>query len=197
MGPTLAQNQNRRTARVSEDDRLRKAIARNRAKQARKPLPTNSRLNTRKLGATALPNSAPTRLSVGRVGHTTMTSSASPATNRAPSMISYGQQTKDTWKDKFYKYGYYSLWIFCLFLLIRLFIADRGIIEYYGLQSTMMNKIQVQKDIIESNKELLVEIGKIKNSNTYQKHIIRDRLGLIARNEYLILFSEETLSLAN
>ena len=119
MGPTLAQNQNRRTARVSEDDRLRKAIARNRAKQARKPLPTNSRLNTRKLGATALPNSAPTRLSVGRVGHTTMTSSASPATNRAPSMISYGQQTKDTWKDKFYKYGYYSLWIFCLFLLVK------------------------------------------------------------------------------
>ncbi len=196
MGPTLAQNGSHRSVRMSEDDRLRKAIARNRAKQARKTTSPNSRLNTRRIGTTSLPNSAPTRLSVGRVGQTTMTSSA-PSVARAPSMISYGQQKKATWKEKLYKYGYYSLWIFCLFLLIRLFIAERGIIEYYGLQSTMMNKIQVQKDIIKSNKELLVEIGKIKNSNIYQKHIIRDRLGLIARNEYLILFSEEPLSLAN
>lgn len=228
LGPFLSRNELRRktpnTNTVGED-RLKKAIERNRIKQAKRNS-QNSKLGTRTLSGTnsshetsstfrnkireaplssqgrnlpkPLKTNTPrgTRLSVGNSNNTKMTLPRSLASTRAPSMINYRGQREST-KNKIYKYAYYALWLFCLFLLLRLFFAERGVVEYYSQQSRLMEKIHLQKSILEENKALSEEMKRIKYNNAYQKRIVRNRLGLIAKNEFLILFSEDSQDFPN
>ncbi len=83
-------------------------------------------------------------------------------------------------------------WLICVALVLRLFFMESGVIDYY-----QMNQVLEQKDndlisLRQENAELIREIHKIKTSPAYQKKLARDHLGVLAKDEYLVLFSRES-----
>jgi len=97
------------------------------------------------------------------------------------------EKSKSFWANIFI----YAGWAFCFFLALRMSFAERGAWEYYRrhqvLDSRMelLNSVKMQNDTIKSEIELL------QNDKNYQKKIIRDTLGFISDDEYLVLFPEE------
>lgn len=82
-------------------------------------------------------------------------------------------------------------WMICLGVFLRLIFMDRGVAHYYGMQDTLTEKKQELARVIEENRELVSEIHKIKVSPSYQRKLAREHLGVIAQDEYLILFAED------
>lgn len=82
-------------------------------------------------------------------------------------------------------------WIFCLILLGRLVFSERGMIDFYKFEKRLEKRKTLLTQLKKENNDIRGEIKKIKSSGPYQKKIIRDRLGLIAKDEYLILFAQE------
>lgn len=81
-------------------------------------------------------------------------------------------------------------WVCMAVLGGRLMFSDRGVLDYYK-HRTVLETIKHDISQLEiDNKELLQEIEKIKTSSRYQKKIVRDYLGFIAKNEYLVLFAK-------
>lgn len=82
-------------------------------------------------------------------------------------------------------------WMICLGVFLRLIFMDRGVAHYYGMQDTLSEKKQELERVIEENRELVSEIHQIKVSPGYQRKLAREHLGVIAQDEYLILFAED------
>lgn len=82
-------------------------------------------------------------------------------------------------------------WMICLGLFLRLIFMDRGVLHYYEMQDTLKEKTHELEMVIEENIELVSEIHQIKSSPTYQKKMAREHLGVIAKDEYLILFAKD------
>lgn len=82
-------------------------------------------------------------------------------------------------------------WMVCFGVLLRLIFMDRGVVHYYQMQDTLTEK-QRELEMVESeNTELISEIHQIKASPAYQKKLAREHLGVIAKDEYLILFAKD------
>lgn len=82
-------------------------------------------------------------------------------------------------------------WIFVGVTILRLFFMDRGIWDFYQNKMEIQN-IQYEISRLQTeNKTLIEEIRNIRYDSTYQKKMARQHLGVIARDEYLILFAEE------
>ena len=82
-------------------------------------------------------------------------------------------------------------WILCAILVVRLVFMERGIIDFYSKDTTTIEKQKELKNLIQENKNISAEIHRLKTSPQYQKKIAREHLGVIAADEYLILFSKE------
>lgn len=82
-------------------------------------------------------------------------------------------------------------WIFCALLVGRLVFMDRGLIDFNSMDNTIVEKHQELEELKLENKELEAEIHKIRISPQYQKKIAREHLGVIAKDEYLVLFSSD------
>uniref|UniRef100_UPI003569388A FtsB family cell division protein n=1 Tax=Halobacteriovorax sp. TaxID=2020862 RepID=UPI003569388A len=82
-------------------------------------------------------------------------------------------------------------WAFCTFLLFRLVFSGGGVMDYYSSLNLLEDKQYEQQRIIKENKQLALEIKKIGKNSMYQKKLVRDNLGFIAKDEYLILFPRE------
>lgn len=82
-------------------------------------------------------------------------------------------------------------WLLCGLLVLRLIFMESGLLDYYSMHKTLENKQNTLELIRIENAELIEEIHKIKTSPRYQKKLARDHLGVIANDEYLILFSRE------
>jgi cell division protein FtsB len=83
-------------------------------------------------------------------------------------------------------------WMFNLFLLTRLFFSDNGVIDYYQMAKILNDQ---QNDILKLEVENLAinkEISTIKTDRSYQKKLVRDHLGFIEQDEYLVIFAKET-----
>lgn len=80
-------------------------------------------------------------------------------------------------------------WIFAGSLLLRLIFMESGILDYQNMNHVMEEKAKVLVSLRQENADLLKEIKKIKTSSSYQKKMARDHLGVIAPDEYLIVFS--------
>jgi len=200
MGNSLS---GRSTSSESQSDRMRKAIERNRAKQARKagtPSPSPVR---------NLPGSAPSsfssntnsissfanRQSVARPDDTTFSTSFRSSRKKAPASVGYSTSTQRTFRSAsrsssspYLKYLVYAGWIFCVVLLFRLIFSERGVYEYFQKKDYILGKINVIEMIAQENVDLKNEIQEIKSNKRYQKKLVRDHLGFIAKDEYLILF---------
>lgn len=82
-------------------------------------------------------------------------------------------------------------WAFVGLTVLRLFFMDRGLWDFYQ-NNEEIKKIKYEiSRINRENQSLVQEIKKIKYSPIYQKKMARQHLGVIARDEYLILFAEE------
>jgi cell division protein FtsB len=84
-------------------------------------------------------------------------------------------------------------WLGLLAFFTHVCFGSRGIVEYC---SRVQNLNSIKKETIvlnEENNALVYEINQIENSSTFQKKVVRDYLGYISKDEYLIIFPETSL----
>lgn len=121
-----------------------------------------------------------------------------PPKRKAAANIKYTTPKKSTKKKKkvaansTIKNLVKGAWVLCLVLLVRLVFTDGGIIDYYSTKSLLKLKVNELKAIKEENNKLADEIERIKSDKIYQKKLVRDNLGFIANNEYLVLFPKSS-----
>lgn len=193
-------------------DRLQKAIERNRAKQARRGAPpstdriikaparTGSSLTSRLERSRndeiiVMPkNNSPTRRNVAVGGRATF-SEPIKKSDKLPAPIRYlglGKPKIKTSKknkkllDHLVLFG----WIAVSILGMRLMFSERGVVDFYKDKNVLQKLYHEKEQIVADNEDLVDEIQKIKASSRYQKKIVRDNLGFIAEQEYLILFAK-------
>ncbi len=85
-------------------------------------------------------------------------------------------------------------------MVLRLIFMERGVIDYLGMNSRLNEKkneiIRVEKE----NTSINQEIRRLTLDKSYQRQITKETLGVIAADEFLILFageSEETQNAAD
>lgn len=89
------------------------------------------------------------------------------------------------------KFIAYGGWLFCGVLLFRLVFADRGVVDYYQKQEMINNKVYRMESLKAENSDLEKEITRINDDSSYQKKLVRKHLGVIASDEYLVLFARD------
>ena len=62
--------------------------------------------------------------------------------------------------------------------------------EYYGRKGNLKDKFQSLAQVKKANKDLEKEIKKIGGNSSYQKSLIRNHLGFIARDEFIVLLPD-------
>ena len=82
-------------------------------------------------------------------------------------------------------------WLCCLGLLVRIVTMEGGLIDYHAMENALIEKEQKLIELREENAEIISQIHKIKTSPRYQKKIAREHLGVIAKDEYLVIFSSD------
>lgn len=144
------------------------------------------------------PNSTVTRRTVGKPDEAEFLTPVRKAVAKAPAKVGYTsakrkvntkskKQTDKSFVSYLVKFG----WAFCTFLLFRLVFSGGGVMDYYSSLNLLEDKQYEHKRIIKENKNLAIEIKKIGKNSMYQKKLVRDNLGFIAKDEYLILFPRE------
>lgn len=101
-------------------------------------------------------------------------------------------KSKSKKKGEVTSWGVKLCWGFCLFLLGRLVFSQGGVIEFFDKKSTLEQAYHESKLLTEENTNLMKEIELIRTNHKYKKKLVRDHLGYIARDEYLILFPENS-----
>lgn len=207
-------------------DRLRKAIERNRAKQSRRgsrmagsvasEIPASGWSSRRaappkpKLKATAAPSA---RRTVARPEDVEFTTSIRKSPRKAPANVGYATsravvktspakkraQTTRRTKRKTIKGQNFLLklgWAFAGILLVRLVFSGGGVIDYYDRKELVSDKHKELASLKIENESIVGEIELIQNSGKFQRKLVRDHLGFIARDEFLILFQKGSSSQA-
>jgi cell division protein FtsB len=201
-------------------DRLRKAIERNRAKQAKRSgqaaraaahddwsLPGNSS----RMSSSSAASVRGTRRSVASADNVEFTT-ALRKSSRAPAPVNYSEaktptvvtrkstrkvtstRTSAKPKSKILKntneYVIKGIWVFCAILLLRLVFSDGGVRDYYAKKDVLQGRFDELARIEKENRSLVKEIELLRKDPRYQRKVVRDHLGYISQDEYLILFPE-------
>lgn len=82
-------------------------------------------------------------------------------------------------------------WLVISILSLRLIFMDRGVWDYFVSESNLDQMKVELKNLQNENRDLVTEIGKIKFDKSYQKFLAKEHLGVIAGNEFLVLFAGE------
>lgn len=77
-------------------------------------------------------------------------------------------------------------------LVLRLICMDRGVWDYFATEGDIREKQSELKSFQDENKSLKTEITRIQVDKNYQRFLAKDHLGVIAADEFLILFAGET-----
>ena len=109
---------------------------------------------------------------------------------KAPAKVRYLNTSSKIKNVSFtpYKIG----WLICLGLFMRLVFMDNGVIDFYKMESHMQDKLHGLELLKQDNVDLITEVHRIKTEPAYQKKLAREHLGVIAADEYLILFAQES-----
>lgn len=83
-------------------------------------------------------------------------------------------------------------WCVCLFLMARLIFAHRGVIDYYKRRNVLQERNDYLYQLKIENQDVIKEMKKIKTNEMYKKKLVRDRLGFISADEFLILFRKDS-----
>jgi cell division protein FtsB len=79
-------------------------------------------------------------------------------------------------------------WIFCGLMVLRLIFATGGVTDFYSQKSTVAERVSELTDIKKENMTLVREIERMRSDAGFQKKLVRDNLGFIAADEFLVLF---------
>ncbi len=203
-------------------DRLRKAIERNRRKQAKRgsegvsgpqdcvveEVWTSPRLRPSRSAGGSLKSSVRTNLGPSFRPATRKTATetvivpprerreemAKPPTSAARKLSYEGpklaQKSPSKFLGKLQSYALKTAWALSLVLVLRLILSTGGVLDYRTHKEMLRLKHLEYDQIAGDNKRLAEEIKKIKEDAKYQKKLVRDYLGFIAADEYLILFAK-------
>lgn len=111
----------------------------------------------------------------------------SSATTARPTARKTTKTSSRTQTEKYLMYLERGAWVFCLFLFVRLVFADRGIVDYYQRKGHLVDRQNDYLMISDDNQGLIKTISLLKKSKGHQKKTIREHLGFIAKDEYLVL----------
>jgi cell division protein FtsB len=204
----LPGNNSNETANHSNlaSERLRKAIERNRAKQmgrAEKTQTTFARPKSTTVHTTAPPppraesvtvsENLPTRRTVATANTEVEFVRPSRAPVRRPAEIGYTFTPSKKLNKKQSIIMSRIGWGFCAFLLLRLIFSDRGVIDFYDLKEIATDKVNEKHTIIKENEALIKDIRLIQDDAGYQRRLVRDHLGYVANDEYVVLFPSEKI----
>jgi len=84
------------------------------------------------------------------------------------------------------------LWAIIGLLILRLIFMDRGVWDYFATEKNIDEKHNELRAIGVENKELKTEIGRVKMDGGFQRQLAKEHLGVIAADEFLILFAGES-----
>ncbi len=76
-------------------------------------------------------------------------------------------------------------------LVARLICMDRGVYDYFATEGAIREKQAELKSIQTENREIRTEISRIQLDKNYQRQLAKEHLGVIAGDEFLILFAGE------
>lgn len=76
-------------------------------------------------------------------------------------------------------------------LVLRLICMDRGVYDYFATEGDIREQQSELRSINKENKELKLEITRIQLDKNYQRQLAKEHLGVIAADEFLILFAGE------
>lgn len=96
-----------------------------------------------------------------------------------------------TVNPKFHNWVSKGCWAFCLIMIGRLIFANGGVTDYYSQKRVANTKESEYERIKKDNSSLIKEIDRMRSDTGYQKKLVRDHLGFIAKDEYLVLFPKE------
>lgn len=82
-------------------------------------------------------------------------------------------------------------WIFCGLMVLRLIFAAGGVTDYYSQKNSVNDRINELTGIKKENMQLVREIERMRSDAGFQKRLVRDNLGFIAADEFLVLFPKE------
>ncbi len=115
--------------------------------------------------------------------------------NKFTEILSYGGErelrAKKNLAGKWNNLLVKAAWIFIGILLLRLIFVNRGVMDYYTRDQIYMTKVVDYKNLLKENAAIRKEIFKIKNDIPLQKKLVRDHLGFISADEFLVLFQGE------
>ncbi len=104
--------------------------------------------------------------------------------------IKLGKSKWENFKENFLGYVVKLMWIFSIVLFLRLVFAERGVLEYYFRRNKVQEKLNTLDKQVFANKKLKKEIERIERDITYQKSLVRNNLGFIAEDEFIIVLPE-------
>ena len=76
-----------------------------------------------------------------------------------------------------------------LFLGIAIF-GERGVVDYISRHGQLVEKENEISFLVNENEDIKFQIHRLENETNYQKQVIRDYLGYISTDEYLVIFAE-------
>jgi cell division protein FtsB len=82
-------------------------------------------------------------------------------------------------------------WIFCAIMVLRLIFANGGITDFYSQKAAANERMNELTGIKKENMQLVREIERMRSDAGFQKKLVRDNLGFIAADEFLVLFPKE------
>lgn len=192
-------------------DRLRKAIERNRAKQAKRETIQMSRQspNTQSSWTSGTTSQGPTIAQDAEQVRFSSTLRSGP--RKPPAPVSYSKRStalvkaKPRVKAKSPKRRsnlskplnvndtvVKVFWAVCGVLVLRLIFSGGGVVDYYERNAHLNERVYEKERILVENEALRGEIELIKVNNAHQKKLVRDHLGFIAADEFLILFAKDS-----
>lgn len=79
-------------------------------------------------------------------------------------------------------------WLFCGVLVLRLIFSGGGVWDFYQSRALLDSRFIEHQRIESENSALEEEIRLIQESASYQRQLVRDHLGFIASDEFLVIF---------
>ena len=200
-------------------DRLRKAIERNRAKQAKRDTISMSRGPTGATSSTSWtsPSESASRPTIAQdADQVRFSSSLRKGPRKPPAPVSYSKRStavvkakpRTTRATKTKRRSSLSkplnvndtvvkiFWAVCGVLVLRLVFSQGGVVDYYDRKEVLSKRHYEKVRLEEENVALRGEIELIKSNSVHQKKLVRDHLGFIASDEFLILFAKDSKATA-
>ena len=84
-----------------------------------------------------------------------------------------------------------ALWGTYALMVVRLIFMQGGLLDFYYMEQALQDKKEEIAMLIQENEKIAYDIDRVKNDRNFQKQLTRENLGVIADDEYLVVFARE------